>query len=126
MSDVVPETLLARIFHEVAFKDENTRITAKAMKLSQEYIRLFVQEAIIRSNDERVLEGNSLTTVDGIDNVDKPVDGEDDPDKEVEDTAVYEENSNYFATQKPPEDPENDTLDSRHLAKVAGVLVLDF
>ena len=128
MSDpIIPETVLARIFHEVAFKDENTRITAKAMKLSQEYIRLFVQEAIMRSNEERLLEGNSLTTVDGIDNVDKPMDDEEDPEKELEDTAIYDgDDTNNFTTQRPPTDTENDTLDSRHLAKIAGVLVLDF
>lgn len=129
MSDpTIPETVLARLFHEAAFKDKSTRITAKSMKLSQEYVRLFVQEAILRSNEERLREGNSLTTVDGIDNVDKDViDDDEDPEKELEDTTIFESEENNFETQRPPQDePENDTLDSRHLAKIAGVLVLDF
>lgn len=119
---VVPTATIARIFNEVSFKNEETRITLSTLELASEYIRLFINEAVIRSNEERLLEGDSLNKVDGIDNVqggtaddfdDENTDGIDPP---VDEHTQINTNVNL----------SNDTLDSRHLEKVAGILVLDF
>lgn len=139
-NDGVLVTTIARIFQELSFKRDDTRITAKTLKLTAEYIRLFVSEAVIRSNEERLAEGDVLTKVDGIDNLQKDVDAEDIeavvPDTsmnadidEVEDpdAAIYAQPPTQLL--KPLQDGgslRNDTLDARHLQKVAGVLVLDF
>ncbi|KAK6453697.1 uncharacterized protein RJT20DRAFT_62509 [Scheffersomyces xylosifermentans] len=142
----IPITTIARLFKEVAFKDVNgdTRITLSTLKLSSEYIRLFINEAIIRANEERILEGDSLSKVDGIDNVVSnnnqtnagDVDGggdeieEDDAvvdDDEIEDIDPDDlQDSNTQRQLKPDVPTANDTLDSRHLSKVAGLLILDF
>ncbi|CAH6720462.1 hypothetical protein CLIB1444_04S00584 [[Candida] jaroonii] len=111
---------ISRIFHELSFKN-NTRISEKALQLSGQYIRLFINEAIIRSNELRLEEIKEQGQVDGIDNVKKDM-GEDE--EEVPDMTMDEDFEEPL-TQMPAIE-EDDTLDARHLSKVAGVLLLDF
>lgn len=108
----VSTSTIALIFENVAFKHDDTTITKTTVQLLAEYIRLFVHEAVVRANEERVAEG-ALDTVDGIDNVAEPDVGDD------EDPPV--DLATQYGTQAPAQ-----LLDTRHLAKVAGVLVLDF
>lgn len=91
------EATLARIFHDEAFQEDGTQIDAPLLALLAEYIRLFVLEAVIRANEERLQDFSE--SVDGIDNI-------------VGDQVV---------PLKP-----SDAIDTRHLAKVTGLLVLDF
>lgn len=119
---IIPATTIARIFQEVAFKNEDTRITLSTLDKVSEYTRLFVNEAVLRSNEARIQEGDTLNKVDGIDNIDKKSDDiEDDFDEnnQIDPVDAYNlrTNADHYS---------NDTLDSRHLASVAGVLVLDF
>mmetsp|Transcript_2534 Transcript_2534/g.2470 ORF Transcript_2534/g.2470 Transcript_2534/m.2470 type:complete len:153 (+) Transcript_2534:88-546(+) len=138
----IPIATIARLFQSTAFKNEKTRITQKTLQLSSEYIKLFINEALIRSNEERLAEGDSLTKVDGIDNLNKP--------REIEhrdiDARVVDETMNDGSEPEDEEDLDdptqigtqnqtaynlevdlgNDTLDAKHLSKVAGILVLDF
>ena len=65
----IPVTTIARLFKELSFKDPQTRITLSTLELSSEYIKLFINEAIIRANEERIDEGDTLVQIDGIDNV---------------------------------------------------------
>lgn len=124
---LVSAATVARVFHELSFKNESTRIAASTVALSSEYIRLFVQEAILRSNAHRLAE-NSPTAIDGIDNVESQAIADDDNDQ-FRDTSMdeeIEERGLGVSTQLPPTVTANDTLDSRHLAEVAGMLVMDF
>lgn len=109
----VPPATVARVFREVAFRHDS-RISASTVALSTEYLRLFVHEAIARANAQRLAD---LTTVDGIDNV---------PALEPELAEQLQESmeTEDIPTQMPEQG--NDTLDTRHLAAVAGLLVLDF
>lgn len=124
----VPLVTLARIFEGSSFRNRDTRITANTLKLSAEYIKLFINEAVLRSNEERISEGNSLNKVDGIDDVandDADVDAEVSLDEDVDEDDIE---IPAPATQYRPREEElgNNVIDTRHLSKVAGVLVLDF
>lgn len=124
----IPLITIARTFAEVSFKNTDSRITANTLKLSAEYIKLFINEAVLRSNEERINEGNSLNKVDGIDDVeidDAAVDAEVSLDEDVDEDDIE---IPAPATQYRPREEEvgNNVIDTRHLSKVAGVLVLDF
>lgn len=119
---------ISRLFHGVAFKNEDTRISEKTLQLSGQYIRLFINEAIMRANEQRISEGLSLNRVDGIDNIQQHGERED-PEEELPDVTLNEDdiasnpNTQFVSGE---EEVGNDTLDARHLSKVAGVLLLDF
>lgn len=144
----IPAATIARLFHTVAFKDRNTRITEKTLMLSSEYMRLFINEALIRSNEERVAEGNSLSKIDGLDSFGQR--SRDLETTEQESSTVvnvlgrsgtsHENNTqgdefddlaaepstqakNAFNTDI---DISDDMIDTKHLAKIAGILTLDF
>lgn len=124
---LISPATVARVFHELSFKNESTRISASTVTLSAEYIRLFVQEAILRANTQRLVE-NPPATIDGIDNVENEILAEDENDQ-FRDTSLDEElelRGLGVSTQLPPASAGNDTLDSRHLAEIAGMLVMDF
>lgn len=140
-SEQIPVSTIARLFREVAFQDDKTRISTKTLQLSAEYIRLFTREAILRSNEERLAE-DSLNEVDGIDNVENQrnieekhdgiearvedvIPGSDDLDIDIDEDAILDTTQlgNAFNLNQVL---DNDLLDTRHLGKVAGVLVLDF
>lgn len=139
-NDGVLVATIARIFQQVSFKRDDTRITANTLKLTAEYIKLFVSEAVTRSNEERLAEGDLLTKVDGIDDLEKDVDPEDIEarvpdttmnadidDMEDPDAAIYSQPpTQLLNAMQDGASLRNDTLDTRHLQKVAGVLVLDF
>ncbi|VEU23949.1 DEKNAAC105116 [Brettanomyces naardenensis] len=58
----IDPTTIARLFHTVSFPDpDNTRITKKTLELVSEYIRLFMDEAIVRADEYRVEEKKRLT-----------------------------------------------------------------
>lgn len=127
---ISPATV-ARVFHQLSFKSDSTRIAASTVALSSEYIRLFVQEAILRSNAQRLSE-MPPTAIDGIDNVESQVPEDNDNDNyndQFRETSMDEEIDERglgVPTQMPPQAAGNDTLDSRHLSAVAGMLVMDF
>lgn len=132
------EDTIGRILKEKSFKNPETRITKKTVQLTTHYINLFINEAILRSNEERIAEGNSLTRVDGIDNIpemntqnDEFEFSDDDNDPDVEDVDPELDDMQQSSTQRQlsghlEEITGNDTLDSRHLSKIAGVLLMDF
>lgn len=138
----IPISTIARLFQTAAFKSEKTRITQNTLQLSSEYIKLFINEALIRSNEERLAEGDSLTKVDGIDNLNKPREMElGDIEARVADNTMndgsdpddddYMDDPTQFGSQNQTAynsdvDLGSDTLDAKHLSKVAGILVLDF
>ena len=153
--------------------------------MSSEYIKLFINEAIIRANEERIDEGDTLVQIDGIDNVTSTaknnqetqyptideiedsmrIDDDDDSnninigtvneddDDELIDDDYFQDESDTQRQLRQAMDAVNDTtrnnnhnnnrnrttttnntdnnhadniLDSRHLAKIAGILTLDF
>ncbi|RCK66025.1 hypothetical protein Cantr_01690 [Candida viswanathii] len=153
----IPIKTIARLFKELSFTTpESTRITLSTLELSSEYIKLFINEAIIRANEERVDEGDALGKVDGIDYVTTQYpdsqeitgtqgekkeeeeevgvelgEGDDDDDVDVDDfdeDDYYDEisNSQRQLAKLDNGSTANNRLDSRHLQKIAGVLVLDF
>lgn len=126
----VPVETIARLFRDVAFKEKDTSITVSALELASEYISLFVSEAVLRSNQERILEAE-LEQSRGTES--KPeqtqehtvpqlqtlmMDGMQDLDPEDVFNSQEEFSRNV--------EPTNDVIDTRHLARVAGILVLDF
>ncbi|OBA19639.1 hypothetical protein METBIDRAFT_46243 [Metschnikowia bicuspidata var. bicuspidata NRRL YB-4993] len=121
---MVAPTTIARVFSEVSFSNASTRITSSAVALSAEYIRLFVREAILRANAQR-LEEAAPTEVDGIDNVTAaaapPADYGDGSDASDDEGVALP-----VPTQLPPATDSSDTLTTRHLAAVSGLLVVDF
>jgi hypothetical protein len=127
---------IARIFQEKSFTKPDTKIAKSTLKLTSEYIHLFINEAIVRANEQRLLEGDSLTKVDGIDNVSQKVlltqvdadvsDNGDDIDIDEDPEDYHETNTQRQLSGAFDNTVSNDTLDSRHLAKIAGLLVLDF
>lgn len=133
----IPLLTIARIFENLSFKSKDTKITANTLKLSSEYIRLFINEALIRSNEERLLEGNAVDKVDGIDNLDDDLDDAN-AEVEVPPTAEFDEDEDEDIDNQIPGEmtqgdrlnndgqQDNQMLDTRHLSKIAGVLVLDF
>ncbi|KAK6461297.1 CENP-S associating centromere protein X-domain-containing protein [Scheffersomyces coipomensis] len=142
----IPITTIARIFRELSFKQQNTRITLNSLELSSQYINLFINEAILRSNEERIAEGDELDKVDGIDGISdnqRQLHQADQDEQELNDYDEYQQQQHEEGDEEdddtvddPPEtqtQPKrqddvklNDVLDSHHLAKVAGLLVLDF
>lgn len=144
--DTINGKTISRLFHQVAFKNGDTRLSEKSLQLSSQYIRLFINEAIQRSNDERVAEGDSIYKVDGIDNIDRneadvaeerapdttfteenTMDQEGDQEEEEEEEEELPSNPNSQYNNEPNgTDLGTDTIDTRHLSKVAGVLLLDF
>ena len=182
----IPVTTIARLFKELSFKDPQTRITLSTLELSSEYIKLFINEAIIRANEERIDEGDTLIRIDGIDNVASTTSRNNHEETqyptidEIEDSMRIDDYSNNINIDPIEEDDddlidddyfqdESDTqrqlrqamntvnnttrnnnnnkngttttttttnnnntnhaeniLDSRHLAKIAGILTLDF
>ncbi|EGV66378.1 hypothetical protein PSN45_003024 [Yamadazyma tenuis] len=123
---------ISRLFHELAFNKENTRLSQKTLQLSAQYINLFIREGILRSNDERLSDGDRLSHVDGIDNLEtiRGNEGEE-VEEEVPDITLNEDDiqsnpNTQYTSNEPPADGDNDTLDVRHLSKIAGVLLLDF
>lgn len=121
---------ISRLFHGVAFKNEETRISENTLQMSAQYIRLFINEAIMRSNEVRIAEGQEINQVDGIDNVENARNIErEDPEEELPDMTLNEDDiPSNPNTQFGNEDThlDNNTLDARHLSKTAGVLLLDF
>ncbi|KAL7665254.1 hypothetical protein ABC855_g2509 [[Candida] zeylanoides] len=135
MAQAIPTKTIARLFREVAFVDDKTRISTRTIELAAEYLRLFAREAILRSNEERAAEA-ALAVVDGIDNLERK--------RQLEETAAVEaevdaSSQDDFDDDPPVEDtqrgnafnaapmaPDATTLDVRHLEKVAGILLLDF
>lgn len=119
-------TTVARAFHETAFKKPNTRITDTAMALSTEYLRLFINEAVLRANEERAKEA-PVTEIDGIDNI-ASLGPEDENELDQFDDASdneLESRGLAIATQASVSS-SSDILDVRHLSNVAGLLVMDF
>lgn len=136
----VPLAVIARLFKSLSFKNENTRITKKTLELSSEYIRLFIHEALLRSNEARIGEV-PMRQVDGIDNLEKENDEGDDEDDNSDSHSKLEDSDNELSSEEgemtnfnsqnktavnPAAEMGNDTLDLRHLAKVGGILILDF
>lgn len=138
---VAPSTI-ARVFSEVSFNKDNTRITSSAVGLSAEYIRLFVREAVLRTNAQRLAEGVP-TEIDGIDNVapygeildalnefggdeDDVFEHENEHEHEHEHDDEIEDRGLGVSTQMPPASDSNDALTTRHLAAISGLLVMDF
>lgn len=119
--NMIPPETVARVFQEVAFRRPETRISAKGVALSTEYIRLFVEEALLRANEHRKAEAPP-TRIDGIDNVEET--GGD----EAFNTSMDEENEErgLGVPTQVPEDYTSDTLDTRQLMAITGLLVLDF
>lgn len=128
--DLVNLGAISRLFHESCFRNEDTRMTQKSLQMSAQYIRLFINEAIIRSNEERRLEGDRMEKVDGIDNIEEVRENEgDEVEEEVPDiTMMEEEPSTQMPTQYGSTETSDDTstIDTRHLSAIAGVLLLDF
>ncbi|SCU81412.1 LAME_0B06964g1_1 [Lachancea meyersii CBS 8951] len=58
MNHAVPKDTIARIFQTCSFSNESTRITESSLTLIDEYLTIFVREAVLRSieNKERVKE----------------------------------------------------------------------
>lgn len=121
---MLSSNLVARVFHEDSFKDKNTRISAKAAVLSAEYIRLFIREAVLRANNQRMSEG--LAIIDGIDNVQADESTSENNDQFDMDHSFDDDRGLGVPTQVPPSTEGNDTLATRHLAAVSGLLVMDF
>lgn len=101
MTNDFPEVTIARLFHTVSFSESDTRISAKTMQMSTKYLEMFTREAIIRCNDERVSESH-------------------------ETSDRYRVKLEGDESNLKSEEIEQNELDSRHLEKVAGLLVLDF
>ncbi|SCU92571.1 LANO_0E01376g1_1 [Lachancea nothofagi CBS 11611] len=56
MTNTVPKDTIARIFQACSFTNESTRITESTLMLVDEYLEVFVREAVLRSveNKERI------------------------------------------------------------------------
>lgn len=120
-SEFVPSATIARIFHSVAFQSETTKITAPAVILTSEYIRLFVQEAVLRANEHRLSElaNESVKKEDPSVDDNKQLDNEDEEDEE-------EHRGLGLMSQLETEMPVLDALEARHLMAVSGLLLMDF
>ncbi|KAK6198518.1 CENP-S associating centromere protein X-domain-containing protein [Scheffersomyces amazonensis] len=129
----IPIATIARIFREISFKNDNTRITQTALELSSQYISLFINEAILRSNEERIVEGDELDKVDGIDGIEEnqrqthQVDRDEQELDDIGDEDVIDppESQTQFGVDQEHV-KLSESLDSHHLSKIAGVLILDF
>lgn len=124
---MVASKTVARVFQGVAFRSKSTRIKAPAVALSAEYIRLFIQEAVLRANAQRLAEGQG---VDGIDNEPGPdsldVGAAEELPLSDEDNFSDEDRGLGLPTQLPPAAEPEDSLLTRHLAAISGLLVMDF
>lgn len=119
---------ISRLFHQVAFKNEATRMNLKTLQLSYQYIRLFINEAIARSNEQRLEEAGKLNHIDGIDNIEEVRNKEsEDVEEEVPDVTIIEDDLPSI-TQYDANSGQDlmASLDTRHLSKVMGELILDF
>lgn len=135
MAQAIPTKTIARLFREVSFVDDKTRISTRTIELAAEYLRLFAREAILRSNEERAAEAE-LAVVDGIDNLERKrqleasaaVEAEVDAllQDDFDDDPPMEDTQHGTAFNAAPAAPDATTLDVRHLEKVAGILLLDF
>ncbi|CAI5756226.1 unnamed protein product [Candida verbasci] len=149
IANSIPIETIARIFKELSFKNKDTRITLNTLESSSEYIKLFINEAILRSNEIRIEEEEDnkpsilmdpqrseqksqfpkMETFDELnDDFPETEDGEEEEEEEeeeeinesvVEDQTQQDKNSSIMKSK-------SDDLDSRHLNKIAGILVLDF
>lgn len=121
----VPPEVIARIFHDVAFKNSETRITASTVALSTEYMNLFVREAITRANEVRLREVPP-TAIDGIDNVEPNTEELLQNVDQFSDVTLEEEEADSQRREEQISTSSTSSLDTRHLSAIAGVLVLDF
>lgn len=53
MPDSVPKDTIARIFQTCSFQNDSTRITETTLTLVDEYLEIFVREAILRSIENK-------------------------------------------------------------------------
>lgn len=120
--EFVPSATIARIFQELSFQSKSTKITAPAVILSSEYIRLFIQEAVLRSNEERLAELAKESTVKEVSEIDENEEQLDTEDNE-EDEALR---GLGLMSQLETEMPKLDALEASHLAAISGLLLMDF
>lgn len=66
VSEYIASATIARLLKDVAFKKDTTEITEPAVILSGEYIRLFIQEAVLRANEQRLGELEECKGKEGI------------------------------------------------------------
>ena len=61
MKTMVPKDTIARVFQTCSFNNDSTRITESTLTVIEEYLEVFVREAVLRSveNKERVKEEDS-------------------------------------------------------------------
>lgn len=130
----IPAATIARVFQEVSFKDPQTLVSAPAIVLSSEYIRLFVREAVLRANEQRVAELETAPKVEDEEmipaekthnneekeNIDRGIDDDEQGDEE---DFSNRELGVSIQLELPP---VNDALETRHLAEISGLLLMDF
>ena len=128
VSGLVPSTTIALIFYHVAFKHPDTRISAPAVMLTGEYIRLFVQEAVLRANELRLRETKLIPAQKSCS--DAEMDNLKASQNLGEEEDLEEDFNEYrglgVATQLENEPPLLNVLEARHLAAVGGLLLMDF
>ncbi|CEP62575.1 Mhf2p LALA0_S05e08680g [Lachancea lanzarotensis] len=61
MKSMVPKDTIARVFQTCSFNHDSTRITESTLTVIEEYLEVFVREAVLRSveNKDRVKEEDS-------------------------------------------------------------------
>ena len=125
---------VARVFQQQSFKNKETRISAVAVALSTEYIRLFVKEAILRANERRLEEANS-EEMGNLPAQEAPTiarqfadAAELDKGESTDAEDSYQESrGSAISTQYAPHDTiTDDILATRHLTEISGFLVMDF
>lgn len=133
--EYVPGSTIARVFHELAFKKKTTEITQPTVILCGEYIRLFVQEAILRSNQQRLAELDEKRTQEDVKPESGPFEGsevgEENEVADAEQEDDFDDKELGFRglgvfTQTELDVPPVDTLETRHLAAISGLLLMDF
>lgn len=132
--EYVPGATIARIFRELAFKRDTTEITEPTVILCGEYIRLFVQEAILRSNEQRLAELGEKRTQEDLkqaeDQAKKEASEEFETNDADDDEDFADEDLGFRGlgvfTQTEFDVPPIDALETRHLAAVSGLLLMDF
>ncbi|CDK29258.1 unnamed protein product [Kuraishia capsulata CBS 1993] len=122
----IPKVLLARLFQTAAFEDDATRISSKTVECCTEYLRLFVKEAVIRSNEARIHE--ELETEDRFEikyqkNATRNNVRSHEDDQNLDDSDVDDGQEGAKTRRRTVADA---TIDTRHLERNAGLLVLDF
>lgn len=133
--EYVPGSTIARVFKEMAFKKETTEITEPTVILCGEYVRLFIQEAILRSNEQRLAELDEQMSQDvqkqeslREQNIDEETISEanDDFGDGEEDEEDMESRGLGVCTQIEVDLPPLDALETRHLTAISGLLLMDF